>query len=1597
MTAIMPWFSASWAQEPVSVESTSADPIAPSTANTSYGSSTQHTITVAESVIQPIEMVELARSLGANRLPDDEYIQNVYEYIKRNIRTEFRYGLGKGGRGALLDQSGTAFDQANLMVRLLDQGGIASSYEAGQISLSSGEFGSWSGLVENLDQQAQTFDVRAAAACQFLANGGIPSTVNGQAPSGCTVSGSASSVLMSHVWVRAAGKAYDPAMKQYNLIEGIDLSEAMGCGTDASSTCGSQAMQSALPSGSLGTDSFLNAVYAENIQTGALDTTLTSYATSLQNHIEATGRFVDLEPIVSGFELSENQTLTVGATLPYVTTTEHVWSGEVPDQYRTKLTVSVGGKRYEAYLDEVYGDRVRLAPSSFYGPIIATIDRSRRSTRAETESLGIVTNDSSTQEEATISIDHPYAMSGGTYADETVVRATGWTSSPTTNISPNHYLVTQVGATGRTHVAHANRVAAEKNSVRGTATYSLTTHSTAVSWAGHNSQAQLIIDGVNRTRTQHHHTLGLTGNTTTGNVYINAETKYSVASTVDNFAAEQSAGRATAIVYAALESRAIRQDADTWDSGSSISWFQLANEKSLRFFELDSSNISNFFNFRASNFDAQNERPLVESYLAAGYDGVIVPSIGDVGSFSQGSATYSIFGAPVYAFDEATRNYAYTTSFGGKGAVGGTPSDPREMTQGTLEASQVNKLFDYGVDDATGAFTMTPPPDLVTGAGSFPHALPFQRHYSSAAAGQVISEVNNSQLQVLRDRFPSLLRYGWRHNYEIRAILTAAPMQALGEDSALDASAAIAAIVVLRDLNLSSTFTGRLTTVFTGSWLSNALEANSVVFDLPPSSAQFVRLPDGSFNPPPGMSYELTQSGDRSRGWFANYIGYNYFGVSFQLKLSDGSVMDFSQTGTTEGYEGCGNAQCGINPVITTQWGPRFKVDTWSFPYGVTVTFDYDLVDEGYTVVGAASGNTLHALREVSNSLGRKLYFNYEVESQTFYDHGLVETITVSDDSARTVEMFVNDVSVWGTNNGRYRVTLPSGDQIHYEYDSPIENQFSVGSQERRLSRVYVPSEPNTPFLEITYDSLQRVQSVADRLGNTENYYIGRIAHEEFSRSEVIDRLGYSRVSEFNDRGQPVLLRNQEGFETIVSYDDAGRRISVTEPEGNRVLTTYDDRSNVIETRQIGKDNTSEIVVTSTFPEPQSFFCANSATCNSPIQMVDANGGITDYQYFPSGLIEQIDYPVVGGVRPRTVYSYTVFGLLTRETDPTGIATCYSYDATNLFALKTVTDSCQLGGMNYVTTYTSDQVGNVRFVDGARTGVADITEYSWDSMRRLKSIKSPDGGSTNYYYNSDGRLFRNTITSNGNLLSQTETDFTLRGLPEATYNEECFDSTGARDTSLPLCGVVTATYDALERMIVYTDPLGRSEKAVYDSVGRIDRIIMAFGSAETYSDGSSIQQDYQTYTYTPNGQIETITDANGNLTLHESDTFDRLERIVFPYANESNRGQANPADYERFEYDARGNITLARTRGGDYYVFDYDGMDRLEFKETRLAAATGQLQNRISYQFDLAGRLKTVSQTDGYSISYDYDQAGRLDFVTDNGRVIGYDFDGSGN
>lgn len=239
-----------------------------------------------------------------------------------------------------------------------------------------------------------------------------------------------------------------------------------------------------------------------------------------------------------------------------------------------------------------------------------------------------------------------------------------------------------------------------------------------------------------------------------------------------------------------------------------------------------------------------------------------------------------------------------------------------------------------------------------------------------------------------------------------------------------------------------------------------------------------------------------------------------------------------------------------------------------------------------------------------------------------------------------------------------------------------------------------------------------------------------------------------------------------------------------------------------------------------------------------------------------------------------------------------------------------------------------------------------------------------------------------------------------------------------RETVRGSDGLVTAiteySYDSLGRLICTAQrmsniaigdactqnlPAGphgadRITRNVYDAADQLLTVQRAVGT--------SLQQDYARYTYTPNGLQASVIDANGNRATFAYDGHDRLARWNFPSA--TTLGQSSATDFEAYGYDNNGNRTSLRKRDGSIITFQYDALNRVTAKIVPERADLGATHTRdVYYSYDLRG-LQTGARFDspaGEGISTTFDGFGRATSTTLTmdgvSRRIDHAYDRNGN
>jgi RHS repeat-associated protein len=556
--------------------------------------------------------------------------------------------------------------------------------------------------------------------------------------------------------------------------------------------------------------------------------------------------------------------------------------------------------------------------------------------------------------------------------------------------------------------------------------------------------------------------------------------------------------------------------------------------------------------------------------------------------------------------------------------------------------------------------------------------------------------------------------------------------------------------------------------------------------------------------------------------------------------------------------------------------------------------------------------------------------------------------------------------------------------------------------------------------------------------------------------ARIIDALGRTTTSDYCDANAMANLPAFEFNRCLVT-----RLQSTTDPEGNIVKLKYSYNSNISEIRRVAKPGSglADTVETATYDGTA---CSTNLfkTCSKPITVTDAKGITTDYTWSATHggmLTETRAAPASGADRPQKRYSYTQLYAWYRNSAGTVVQSPYSvwlltqisecksgvaaacvgtanetrttiaYQAgnattpSNLLPVSRTVASGD-GTLSAVTTWTYDTLGNKLTENGPLTGTADTTRWIYDARGRVIGVIAPDPDGTGALlfratrntYDAAGRL---TKVEQGTTTNQTTTalsTFAALQTVETAYDqldrkirEWTYGSTGGTQTmtqmSYDLAGRLECTAVRMNPAIYTSLPasactLGtggsqgpdRITKLVYDAAGQLTKTILAFGTAD--------QADDQTNTYTDNGKLATVTDAENNTTTFEYDGHDRLKKTRYPVAAVGALASST-TDYEELTYDNNDNVVTHRKRDGQLVNFTYDALNRQTAKDTpnivageydttttydnldRPTNVTDTANNFVGSSYDALGRMITQTSPNG-SIGLQYDIVGRLTRVT---------------
>ncbi len=553
----------------------------------------------------------------------------------------------------------------------------------------------------------------------------------------------------------------------------------------------------------------------------------------------------------------------------------------------------------------------------------------------------------------------------------------------------------------------------------------------------------------------------------------------------------------------------------------------------------------------------------------------------------------------------------------------------------------------------------------------------------------------------------------------------------------------------------------------------------------------------------------------------------------------------------------------------------------------------------------------------------------------------------------------------------RFQYTSYSLPSIIYEYaangttlarQTNFAHDLSTVWLDRRIIGLMTARE----VYDVSTGSYVLVSRTTQTYDSTAIYNPGAVARHDdtnYGAGFVVGRGNLTAVHRF-DTTDPYNLAKAVADTT--GYDTAGSIVSITDAGGHRTELSYADSfSDGVNTRN-------------TFAYPTAVTDAHQVGQPSPLR--------TTAQYnFDMGVVTRAQ-DLKGAAQ---VMTYDGAGRIQRVTNEVNNAyTRYEYDPSwgHTRTYSTIKD---LNSEAYTNTIADGAGRPWLYVVShpGSTGGYRATQIAYDSMGRVfkrSNMTEITGGGTPT--GDDAAGYQWTLQQYDWQGRPTLTTYPTGNTTEATYGGGCGCAGG---------DVTTVRDERGRRRKLYKDVFGRLVKveelnwdqtvyatSTYSYNGR-DQLTGINQAGQTRSleyDGHgrlsarvTPEQGRTTYNYTADDLMQTVTDARG-----ATRTFVYDSRHLVTNINYGSPGNVAVTANVSFGYDAAGNRT-SMTDGLGSKTYNYDTLSRLTWEERTFA---GLGTYRLTYDYNVGGGLKSVTNPWNVQVSYAHDTDGRVTGVT---------------
>ena len=511
-------------------------------------------------------------------------------------------------------------------------------------------------------------------------------------------------------------------------------------------------------------------------------------------------------------------------------------------------------------------------------------------------------------------------------------------------------------------------------------------------------------------------------------------------------------------------------------------------------------------------------------------------------------------------------------------------------------------------------------------------------------------------------------------------------------------------------------------------------------------------------------------------------------------------------------------------------------------------------------------------------------------------------------------------------------------------YGNPIEITYPDGSKEKwtrdNLDLVLTQTDELERITKYTRDTKHRVIRISYPDGTYETF-----TYNDYG--EVLDHRRQNGGIEhyfYDTEGQKISFSDALGNVTVYTYDNADRLAAITDAKGHTTAYTYNERGLLIMVTNPGGSKKNFLYDefgnrTKITDELGHSWSTLYDEFKRPVTVTDPLNRITKYQYHLPGDVCGCTH---SSNKP------------TKITLPSGKVTEIEYDV----EWQKIKETVGAGTSDAATTfYEYDLVGNL-------VNTIDPKEKEWkteyDKRDRKAASTDPLGNRSEYEYDLAGNIVKVTRSDSG-----------------MTVNH--YDNMNRDTMTIDPKGQVTAmASDAEGNMIRLTDPKKQVYSFEYDLLNRKKKMI--------YPDGL-----YESYTYDSVGSLKTYTTRSGHIRTYIYDKRNRETNSSWksPYINDTTPSITRTYDPV--------NRLLTLKSSVSSLTYKYNNANEL-ISETQSVSGAG-VPKTIGYGSNKDGLRKFMIYPDGSQVNYNYTGRNQVASISNGGTfpLVIYTYDLTGN